>query len=322
MCAKIMWAKELWAKELCAKELCAKELCAKELCAKELCPIERTVILITHVKVKLIGVPSRKSRSNIKRWWNRQNQQLKEGLTEFITESISGSPLNHSSSLSTNTPKSNNTHSLNKSPSILAPSYSSISSPAPFSFFPDTLGSSSPPFSASPQRSPTPILREPSPSPPPSPLIESRSPSPSPVITLDSDPPSPFTPSESSEFFEDPEDFARYPPDLDETSHPLDFPPDSPSEHPPPNPTPESSHCGRLNYFISQFPLLDFPIPEGSFCVGPGDVNHEEFLHYLTTAPPDSIIPWYLPGPHLPLAVPIQALLRKFPPSIIQFDDP
>jgi len=129
-------------------------------------------------------------------------------------------------------------------------------------------------------------------------------------------------PHKSSEFGEALEDFARDLSDLEEDSHDSDFPADSPSEHPNRDESSEPPHPNPLNYFLSQFPLLDFPLPEGAFCVGPGPVDHEELLHYLTTAPSNSIIPWYLPGSRFPLGIPIQALWKKFPPSTIQFENP
>jgi len=122
-------------------------------------------------------------------------------------------------------------------------------------------------------------------------------------------------PLQFSEFSEALENFARDLPDLEEDPHDFDSPPDSPSEHPHHNETPEPPHPDSLNYFLFQFPFFDLPIPEGTFCVGPGRVKHQDLLNLITTAPSDSVIPWYFPGYQLPLAVPVQALWRRFPPS-------
>lgn len=249
----------------------------------------------------------RPSRSNVRRWRNRRNRRLRKGVTQTTSK------LDNLTSSIINKATHTHTHAFTEPASNPFPTFSPISSPGS----PDTPVLPSTSFLTSSPRSPTPNLSEPSPSsPPPSILSLESSPSPSPVpllappsppqipvITLDSDPPSPSISSESSEFLEDPEDFARDLSDVEENSHDSD------------------SGSELLNYFISQFPLLESPIPEGSFCVGPGPVNHEDFRHYLSTASPDAIIPWFLPGSHLPLAVPIQALLKKFPPSTIQFDD-
>lgn len=135
---------------------------------------------------------------------------------------------------------------------------------------------------------------------------------PIPVIILDSDPSSPSDHgdfSDSSEFGEALEDFARDLPDLEGDSRDFESPVDF-AEQLNNNETPEPSNPDPLNYFPSQFPLLDFPIPEGAFCVGPGPVDHEELFNFLTT-PSDAIILWYLPDSRLPLGVPIQAFCVK-----------
>jgi len=92
---------------------------------------------------------------------------------------------------------------------------------------------------------------------------------------------------------------------------PIDF-----EEQPHHNETPEPTDPYPLSYFLSQFLLFDFPIAEEAFCVGPGPVDHE-LINFLTTAPSDFIIPWYLPGSRLPLGVPVQVLWKKFPPCLL-----
>lgn len=51
-----------------------------------------------------------------------------------------------------------------------------------------------------------------------------------------------------------------------------------------------------FNYFLSQFLRLAYLIPEGVFFLKLDPVDHEELHKFLTTASPDILVPWYLPG--------------------------
>jgi len=235
---------------------------------------------------------------------NRWNRALKKKLTTGITPLVENQTPNNNVETdnvtdSPSTPHTNSNNSNNSDNSNI--SNNNLQNP--------DLQDTSPPPSYSPVSSPKSSRS-------PSPPVRERT-APIPVITLDSDSPSPSVPdhSNSSEIGEALENFARDLSDLDEDSC------NSKSSSNSADPsylheTPEPIDPDPLNYFLSQFPLLDLPLPEGAFCVGPGPVDHEELLHYLTTAP--SIIPWYLPGSRFPLGVPIQALWKKFPPSTIQ----
>ncbi|KMQ85719.1 hypothetical protein RF55_15556 [Lasius niger] len=75
------------------------------------------------------------------------------------------------------------------------------------------------------------------------------------------------------------------------------------------------------DWLLSQFPPLELPLPEGIFCVGPDDVDHEKLRRALIESPPDTLISWFIPGRRHPIGVPIQILWRKYPPSTVTLEE-
>lgn len=151
------------------------------------------------------------------------------------------------------------THPSNSSPPALIPSYFPVSFPDHPSFspctpvpafisvrlqisYPDSVGSLLLPLLFS-----SILVFKPS-------SLSSLAPSLSSILVITLDPSSSSTPSETSEFGEALEDFARDLPNLEEDSH--DFSIDPPSH----NGTPESGYQDSLNYFLNQFSFLDLQV--------------------------------------------------------------
>ena len=72
---------------------------------------------------------------------------------------------------------------------------------------------------------------------------------------------------------------------------------------------------------LNQFPPFTHPILENTFTIGPGPVNHQELHTILIESPPHTIVPCYIPNRFLPVAVSIEVLWRKFPPSTIHLEE-
>lgn len=56
----------------------------------------------------------------------------------------------------------------------------------------------------------------------------------------------------------------------------------------------ESENDDSLEYFLTQFLLLDLPIPEGTFYIGPNLVDLQELCEFLTFASPNTLVSWFL----------------------------